>query len=410
MWNQFTLSIVLSSGTRAHSHSLQQPFIHCSLHTASVCYCLSKESRPSIVLATMFGKLTCTGALGLVALFSSQADAYWRMSCPGTVFTGRVDPIVSPGKVSGHVHVVLGGNGFAPTMDYASTQKSTCTTCTIKGDLSNYWVPTLYYRAKNSTFINVPLAGGQGGTVYYQQRATYKGNTTITAFPEGFRMLAGSPDNRVVDTTNTTQQAVSYVCLDYSGKTKYPEGEILPEVACPDGVRAQVYFPQCWDGKNLDSSDHKSHMAYPSQYNAGECPDSHPVPVMGLFYEFLFATGGFEFWTPSDAKQPFVFSMGDPTGRGVRSAFCHLFRTDLLLTFCALVPRRLHFWLGRQHSTEWYQQEDQPGRWLRQRSSLRRHLRIPRRLRHLVFASRSCRRTNNRLPRRPPWLQSSQRR
>ncbi|WP_309624448.1 DUF1996 domain-containing protein [Methylibium sp.] len=37
-----------------------------------------------------------------------------------------------------------------------------------------------------------------------------------------------------------------------------------------------VFFPQCWDGKNLDSPDHKSHMAYPSD---GGCPRSHPVAL-----------------------------------------------------------------------------------------------------------------------------------
>ena len=35
-----------------------------------------------------------------------------------------------------------------------------------------------------------------------------------------------------------------------------------------------VSVPQCWDGVNLDSPDHKSHMAYP----VGGCPSTHPVP------------------------------------------------------------------------------------------------------------------------------------
>ena len=36
-----------------------------------------------------------------------------------------------------------------------------------------------------------------------------------------------------------------------------------------------VVFPQCWDGKNLDSPNHKDHMAFPS----GSCPASHPVAI-----------------------------------------------------------------------------------------------------------------------------------
>ena len=104
-------------------------------------------------------------AVGLLAVAALPVEAYWRMSCPGTLLEGRLDSIISPGKVSSHTHVILGGNGFAPTMDYDSTQKSTCTSCTIKGDMSNYWIPKLYYHAQNGSFIDVPV---QGGTVYYQ--------------------------------------------------------------------------------------------------------------------------------------------------------------------------------------------------------------------------------------------------
>jgi hypothetical protein len=41
-------------------------------------------------------------------------------------------------------------------------------------------------------------------------------------------------------------------------------------------VRLTLSFPQCWDGRNLDSADHQSHMAWPD--NIG-CPSSHPVAV-----------------------------------------------------------------------------------------------------------------------------------
>ncbi|WP_315904088.1 DUF1996 domain-containing protein [Streptomyces sp. CBG31] len=49
----------------------------------------------------------------------------------------------------------------------------------------------------------------------------------------------------------------------------------------PAGTMLESYldFPQCWNGTDLDSADHKSHMAYPV---AGECPSTHPVPVPKL--------------------------------------------------------------------------------------------------------------------------------
>jgi hypothetical protein len=93
---------------------------------------------------------------------------------------------------------------------------------------------------------------------------------------------------------------------------------------------APVTFPTCWDGKNLDSPDHQSHVVYseipfepyadpvvtrpytPAQQR-GKCPDTHPVHLPQLMYEIIFATDDFNgegLW-PEDGSQPFVFSMGD---------------------------------------------------------------------------------------------------
>jgi hypothetical protein len=42
--------------------------------------------------------------------------------------------------------------------------------------------------------------------------------------------------------------------------------------------------PDCWDGKRLDSADHRSHVAYGSYGSWGyyKCPDTHPF-VMPAF-------------------------------------------------------------------------------------------------------------------------------
>jgi hypothetical protein len=41
-------------------------------------------------------------------------------------------------------------------------------------------------------------------------------------------------------------------------------------------LQLHINFPDCWDGKRLDSPDHKSHMAYSRAF---VCPASHPVKV-----------------------------------------------------------------------------------------------------------------------------------
>jgi hypothetical protein len=50
---------------------------------------------------------------------------------------------------------------------------------------------------------------------------------------------------------------------------------------------------RCWDGVNLDSPDHKSHVAYPTNGPAlfsgtgtgGACPSTHPVKIPQVMLE-----------------------------------------------------------------------------------------------------------------------------
>ena len=51
--------------------------------------------------------------------------------------------------------------------------------------------------------------------------------------------------------------------------------------ACPAGVDSVlvIRFPQCWNGRDLDSADHQSHLAY----QVGRvCPAGFPVRVPQL--------------------------------------------------------------------------------------------------------------------------------
>lgn len=117
-------------------------------------------------------------------------------------------------------------------------------------------------------------------------------------------MIAGTPTNRNY-TDVPEQRAVSFVCLGTEGPATYD----LPKQNCPAGLRAQLIMPSCWDGKNLDAPDHKSHMAYPSALDNGICPDSHPKRFITLFYEVTWGVDDFkDMWYGDD--QPFLFSTG----------------------------------------------------------------------------------------------------
>ncbi|KAF4991656.1 hypothetical protein FGRMN_7668 [Fusarium graminum] len=257
-----------------------------------------------------------SGVIATLALVASPAFAFFRLPCGRPVTLERADPIVNPGQLSAHAHTVMGGNGFNFTMSYDTARASTCTTCKAREDLSNYWVPNLYYRAPDGTFEDVPQVGGM--LVYYLQRSDPKDpeyEKGLLAFPEGFQMLAGNPFLRSFNNT-LEQRAISYACLGVSG----PETHEIPPHNCPNGLRAQVMFPSCWDGKNLDSHDHKSHMAYPDRVDNGFCPESHPKRLVTIFYEVVFAIDQFKDRWHGDSH-PFVWSTGDPTGYGLHGDF-----------------------------------------------------------------------------------------
>ena len=60
---------------------------------------------------------------------------------------GRIDPIISPGEVSQHVHGVNGGSNFGYTVgSQDAMMNSKCTSSAIAADKSAYWAPYLYFQ------------------------------------------------------------------------------------------------------------------------------------------------------------------------------------------------------------------------------------------------------------------------
>lgn len=127
------------------------------------------------------------------------------------------------------------------------------------------------------------------------------------------------------DTTQDALQekAMGFNCMNYEpGKNEpsfaypYMRNKTFLDANCINGVRAEIIFPSCWDGKNLDSKDHKSHVAFPSLIQDGICPQTHPIYLPILFYETIWQTNAF-----ADVPGEFIFANGDPTGYGYHADF-----------------------------------------------------------------------------------------
>ncbi len=180
------------------------------------------------------------------------------------------DPIVAPGLPgASHNHTFMGNTSTDAFSTADSLFANKATTCTPAQDHSAYWIPTLL---KNGKAVNP-----SGVTVYYGSRLRDPGKTV--PFPFGFRMITGDAKNQV-DTPD--KQGNHFWCAGIGGETgRTPDGE-WPVCAKTANLVRQVTFPDCWDGKHLDSPDHKSHVG-PADRD-GKCSGKFPVAIPSVSF------------------------------------------------------------------------------------------------------------------------------
>lgn len=136
-------------------------------------------------------------------------------------------------------------------------------------------------------------------------------------------MIAGETTLRHKTDTKEAR-ALGFNCINYGGRDPEPTlgrhempTKEFTDANCKDGIRAELMFPSCWNGKDLNGgSSNKAHVAYPSDVMTGSCPPEFPVRLPGLMYETQWNTNEFK-----GIDGEFVWSNGDPTGYGYHGDF-----------------------------------------------------------------------------------------
>ncbi|MEO8313425.1 MAG: DUF1996 domain-containing protein [Pseudomonadota bacterium] len=187
------------------------------------------------------------------------------------------DPIVFPGRTgASHLHTFFGNtstNAFSTTVSLFAAGSSTCAGGVA--NLSAYWVPAMV-----DTATNKALAPFEN-LIYYKTGYNQIPRSSLRSPPSGLRFIGGnSPANAAAVSEWDVHH--SFLC---NGQYETHSQSIPP---CPVGgyIQSSLDYPNCWDGVNLDSPDHRSHMAYSG---GGACPASHPVAIPSVQLNIKYA-------------------------------------------------------------------------------------------------------------------------
>ena len=173
-----------------------------------------------------------------------------------------IDPLLAPGNPNfWHAHDFFVNPSVSENATLASLMQAGESAAAPTNNLSVYWVPSLM-NTTTGDFVT-PL---DSSIAYYAVQKPLE-PSKIVDMPAGLSIIAGSamPSER---------QSTAVMFWNYIGtSTQYdhiPQGDEWQDLP----LQAVIMFPQFWDGKSLEGTNFKDHMAYDRGGDGG--PSSHP--------------------------------------------------------------------------------------------------------------------------------------
>lgn len=225
------------------------------------------------------------------------------------------DPIVYPGQPGkSHAHQFYGNTSANANSTYSSLRSNGQSTCMSPLNRSAYWMPAMLDGKGN-------VVRPDHVTIYYKRRPASDPKCSLTSgdtkaegncvpLPNGLRFVFGYD---MVTGSPPTGQTYFNCAGPTAVAGHYPD---LPTALanCPAGqgnrVGAVIKAPDCWDGKNLDSPNHRSHVAYSDYGTWGyrKCPSTHTYVIPGFTLQAWWGVGAEDdtkLWSlSSDSMRP----------------------------------------------------------------------------------------------------------
>jgi hypothetical protein len=216
----------------------------------------------------------------------------------------RDDPIVYPGQPGkSHLHQFYGNRSANANSTFTSLRAAQDSTCNFVGNgnavnRSAYWMPAML-DGKGSVvqpdYVQIYYKRNPAGTtecdpVNYPHSAI----GICVGIPNGLRFIFGFD----MVSGKVPTGGFYYNCIGTGAVSGYYRSG-LAEAAqnCVVGGRvgAIIGAPECWDGKNLDSPNHRDHVSYAARNGYGylQCPSTHPyaIPRFQLAAWYTIGTG-----------------------------------------------------------------------------------------------------------------------
>lgn len=209
------------------------------------------------------------------------------------------DPIVYPGRPgAAHLHQFFGNLAADAHSTYESLRTRGESTCQNEMNRSAYWMPAMLDgkgHVVRPDFVSI----------YYKRRpasdpACKTEGKGCMGIPRGLRFIFGWDQTRPAERQPENAVYTGFKCVQgWEPVTPTSKDMVDPMKVCKPGQQlyASLSSPPCWNGVDLDTADHRSHLADKRRDRSTnwqvQCPATHPyiIPQFTMTVAFSIEPG-----------------------------------------------------------------------------------------------------------------------